>query len=134
MRSFISLVTLTLSAIVATAAPTPEAGELEARQSCPDVQVYFARGTTEVGTLGTVVGPSFSTALNVQLVGKNVRFTGIDYPALVSGYLAGGDAGGARTMANSVTSTANSCPNTKIVISGYRLVLCENRFGTGTYL
>ncbi|KAJ2922568.1 hypothetical protein H1R20_g14518, partial [Candolleomyces eurysporus] len=116
MRSLISLFTLALSAIVATAVPT---GELEARQSCPDVQVYFARGTGEVGTLGTVVGPSFSTALNVQLVGKSVRFTGIDYPALVSGYLAGGDAGGARTMANSVTSTANSCPNTKIVISGY---------------
>ncbi|KAJ2919919.1 hypothetical protein MD484_g442, partial [Candolleomyces efflorescens] len=119
MRSFVCLVALALSAIFAAAAPTPGAGELEARQSCPDVQVFFARGTGEIGTLGTVIGPSFSTALNVQLVGKNVRFTGIDYPALVSGFLVGGDAGGARTMANSVTSTANSCPNTKIVISGY---------------
>lgn len=126
MRSFIHLLTLSLSAIAAVAAPTPlRAGELEARQACPDVQVFFARGTGEIGTLGTVVGPRFSAALNRELSGQSVSFTGIDYAASVAGFLAGGDARGARTMADSVTSTANSCPNTKIVISGYRSAVLE---------
>ncbi|PPQ70034.1 hypothetical protein CVT24_003801 [Panaeolus cyanescens] len=105
------------------AAPTDIAGtvELETRQSCPDVAVYFARGTTESGTLGTIVGPPFRTALTSALRGKSLQFNGVSYPATVGGYLAGGDVGGATTMANSVTSIAGSCPNTKIVISGYRL-------------
>jgi hypothetical protein len=133
MRSFASIVVLSLSAAVAFAAPTaePEAVQLEARQSCPDVQAYFARGTGESGTLGTVVGPDFSRELSSALRGKSVTFTGISYPASVSGYNAGGDRGGARTMANSVTSTANRCPNTKIVISGYRsvtIILLQARY------
>ena len=124
MRSFATLITLALSAVV-FAAPVaepvaePEAVELEARQSCKNVQVYFARGTTEPGTLGTVVGPAFSSALSTALIGKTLSFTGINYPADVAGYLAGGSSAGAQTMANLVTSTASSCPSTKIVISGY---------------
>ncbi|KAF6760329.1 cutinase [Ephemerocybe angulata] len=120
MSYFTTLVTLALSALTVVATPTSGLVEVGARAYyCPDVQVYFARGTTEVPTLGTVIGPGFSAALSLQLVGKSVEFTGISYPALVSGYLAGGDTGGAKTMANSATSTANNCPNTKIVLSGY---------------
>jgi cutinase len=123
MPSIIPLLTLALSICSTIAAPVLDIGEIEARQSsCPDVQVYFARGTTETPTLGTVVGPPFSAALSSQLSGKTLGFEGIAYPATVAGYLAGGDAGGATTMANAVTSKASSCPNTKIVISGYRLV------------
>ncbi|TEB06388.1 cutinase [Coprinellus micaceus] len=70
-------------------------------------QVYFARGTTETPTLGTVVGPPFSAALSSQLSGKTLGFEGIAYPATVAGYLAGGDAGSATTMANTVTSKAS---------------------------
>lgn len=114
-KTFIALV---LAAAIAFAAPIIE--EIEARQNCADVAVFFARGTTEPGTLGTIIGPGFQTALQGALGTRSLSFTGINYPATIAGFLAGGDAGGARTMANSVTSTANSCPNTKIVMSGYR--------------
>ncbi|EAU88250.1 cutinase [Coprinopsis cinerea okayama7 len=113
---FTTLVTLALGAVSALAAP---AAELESRQLfCRDVYVFFARGTGEIGTLGTVVGPSFSAAVSLAVRGS-VDFEGIDYPALVTGYLAGGDRGGARTMADKVASTASRCPNAKIFISGY---------------
>ncbi|PPR02008.1 hypothetical protein CVT24_011131 [Panaeolus cyanescens] len=115
----LNLIVVALALGSSLAAPTDVEVELEARQSCPDVAVYFARGTTEVATLGTVVGPPFQTALALALRGQSLQFNGVPYPATVAGYLAGGDVGGAITMANSVTSIAGSCPNTKIVISGY---------------
>ncbi|KAG5643729.1 hypothetical protein DXG03_009719 [Asterophora parasitica] len=88
-------------------------------QACADVTVYFARGTSESGTIGTSVGPHFQTALQNALGGKSLEFVGVPYPATVGGFLAGGDAGGATTMANYVTDKANACPSTKIVISGF---------------
>lgn len=112
----------TLLAIVlaTTAFAVPLVGELETRQNCADVTVFFARGTTELGALGAIVGPEFQTDLRSALNPKSLSFNGIDYPASFAGYFAGGDAGGARTMANNVTTTAKSCPKTKIVMSGYR--------------
>ncbi|PPQ71527.1 hypothetical protein CVT24_006476 [Panaeolus cyanescens] len=108
-----------LFALASTALSAPTA-EVEERQLfCPDVKVFFARGTTEIGTLGLIVGPPLETALRRALPGKDVDVEGLDYPALVSGYLAGGDIGGAIRMANDVTSIAGRCPNTKIVMSGY---------------
>ncbi|KAG6916236.1 hypothetical protein DXG01_007769 [Tephrocybe rancida] len=104
-----------LSVLSLSAFATP----LEPRQSCSAVTVYFARGTTEIGTLGTFVGPPFQSALKSALAGRTLEFVGIKYPAAIGGYLAGGDQGGATTMANLVTAKASSCPNTKIVISGY---------------
>lgn len=120
--SALNFIALALAIGTSLAAPTDFDApvEVEARQSCPDVAVYFARGTTEVATLGTVVGPPFATALASAIRGKPLQFNGVPYPATVAGYLAGGDVGGAITMASSVTSIANSCPNTKIVMSGYR--------------
>jgi len=109
-----------LSALLTTAAPSSSLEQLRNRQSCASVVVYFARGTTETGTLGIVVGPPFQAALASALGTRSLNFIGINYPANVAGYLAGGDVGGATTMANSVTSTANACPDAKIVISGYR--------------
>ncbi|GLB42494.1 putative catalyzes the hydrolysis of cutin, a polyester that forms the structure of plant cuticle [Lyophyllum shimeji] len=109
-KAYTLLLTFALSALGAP---------IESRQSCPDVTVFFARGTTEPGTLGTIVGPPFQAALQSALGGRTLDFQGIPYPATIAGFLAGGDRGGAATMGNSVTSKANSCPNTKIVISGY---------------
>lgn len=100
-------------ALSAVATPTP-------RQSCAAVTVIFARGTTEIGTVGTYVGPYFKSALDSALGSKSLRFVGLDYPADIAGFLAGGSPQGATTMANFVTSTASSCPNTAIVMSGYR--------------
>jgi cutinase len=112
------LLALVLIATTAFAAPLVE--ESAARPNCTDVTVFFARGTTEPGTLGIIVGPGLWDDLQTALGPKSLTFTGIRYPADVAGFLAGGDAEGAQRMLNSVSSTANSCPDTKIVMSGYR--------------
>ncbi|KAG6819815.1 hypothetical protein H0H93_008282 [Arthromyces matolae] len=76
---------------------------LTPRQSCADVTVFFARGTTESGTIGTVVGPPFEAALATALGGQSLNFVGIPYAASIAGFLEGGDPAGATTMANDVT-------------------------------
>ncbi|TGO07629.1 hypothetical protein BTUL_0258g00070 [Botrytis tulipae] len=111
-QQLLSILLLPLSVF---AAPT---GSIEAR-ACSDVTVIFARGTTEVGTLGTVVGPPFLSALKSALGSSSVTMNGVEYPADVPGFLEGGDAAGSKTMASMVTSTLSSCPDTKLVISGY---------------
>ncbi|PPQ73708.1 hypothetical protein CVT24_007263 [Panaeolus cyanescens] len=123
MFSLTKVVVFAIAATSVFSAPVafPVDLDFEARQlgQCPDVAVFFARGTTEIPNLGTVIGPRFSTALRAALPGRNIDFSGVPYPAVVSGFLAGGDLGGSITMANSVTSIANRCSNTKIVMSGY---------------
>ena len=88
---------------------------------CAAVTVVFARGTTEPGNVGTVVGPPLFSALDQTLGAGNVAAQGVDYPADVAGFLAGGDDAGAATMADLVTQAATDCPDTQIVMSGYRL-------------
>ncbi|KAF9014219.1 cutinase [Cyathus striatus] len=114
-----SHVVLSLALAIVTVIASPIPVDLQGRQSCNDVYVYFARGTTETPTIGTIVGPPFQAALQSALTGKTLVFQGIDYPATVAGFLAGGDPGGGTTMANSVTNIATQCPNAKIVMSGY---------------
>jgi hypothetical protein len=89
-------------------------------EGCKAMTVIFARGTTETGNVGTLTGPPFFTAI-AQIVGaSNIAVQGVDYPADISGFLAGGDATGSKTMAQLVTQAMTQCPNTKVVISGYR--------------
>ncbi|KAF9014222.1 cutinase [Cyathus striatus] len=113
------LLSLTLAVLSVTASPIPE-GLLQLRtQSCSDVHVLFARGTAEIGILGTVVGPPFCAALSKALGRKSVAFEGIDYPATIARFLVGGDPGASITMASRVSSIAGQCPNARIVMSGY---------------
>jgi len=49
----------------------------------------------------------------------NLAVQGVDYPADVAGFLAGGSAAGSTTFANLITRTYSQCPNTKVVLSGY---------------
>jgi len=56
---------------------------------CVDVVVFFARGTTESGTLGTIIDPGFQTALRRTLGMQSLSFTGIDYHTTIVGFLAG---------------------------------------------
>lgn len=90
---------------------------------CRAVSVIFARGTTEPGNIGTVVGPPLSDNLDEVLGADNVAFQGVDYPADVAGFLQGGDDDGAATMADLATQAANDCADTQIVLSGYRFVI-----------
>ena len=86
---------------------------------CKPVTVIFARGTVELGNVGSITGPPFFNALDVLLGPQNVAVQGVDYPATILGYLEGGDKGGAQTLADLTEQAASQCPNTQIVLSGY---------------
>ena len=86
---------------------------------CKPVTVIFARGTIELGNVGSITGPPFFNALDAVLGEGNVGVQGVDYPADILGYLEGGDTGGASTMAGLLNQAASQCPNTQIILSGY---------------
>lgn len=86
---------------------------------CKPVTILFARGTTEAGNVGSLTGPPFFSAVASAIGSTNLAVQGVDYPADVAGFLAGGSASGSTTFANLITQTYSQCPNTKVVISGY---------------
>ena len=86
---------------------------------CKAVTIIFARGTIELGNVGSITGPPFFNALDDLVGAGNVAVQGVDYPATISGYLEGGDAGGAATTASLLEQAASQCPDTQIVLSGY---------------
>jgi cutinase len=47
---------------------------------CQELTFIFARGTTEMGNMGSVVGPPVANQLN-SLTGNKVTVQGVDYPA-----------------------------------------------------
>ncbi|KAH6692730.1 cutinase [Plectosphaerella plurivora] len=88
---------------------------------CRAVTLIYARGTTQAGNVGdsAAVGPVFFNQLASRIGTANLAVQGVDYPANVFGFLAGGDANGSRTMAQLAARAVTQCPNTKIVLSGY---------------
>ncbi|TLS21243.1 uncharacterized protein PpBr36_10455 [Pyricularia pennisetigena] len=86
---------------------------------CADMTVVFARGTTERGNVGTVVGPPLLDAIRQASNGLTVNMQGVDYAADVRGFMQGGDPRGSARMASIVKALASDCPETGIIISGY---------------
>ncbi|KAF4470964.1 cutinase precursor [Fusarium albosuccineum] len=86
---------------------------------CKDVTVIFARGTSELGNVGSVAGPPFFQALDEQLGSGKLAVQGVEYAASVGGIVQGGDKAGSEKMASLVTQAFEKCPNTKVVMSGY---------------
>ncbi|KAK3933611.1 cutinase [Diplogelasinospora grovesii] len=88
--------------------------------NCATVTIIFARGTTEAGNVGALVGPPFFDAVQAQLpTASTLAIQGVDYPASVPGFLEGGDPAGSQQMAADVTQALSACPSTKLVMSGY---------------
>jgi len=88
--------------------------------SCKEYTVVFARGTTEPGNVGILVGPPFFDALRTQFGSANVAVQGVnDYSASIAGYLEGGDPVGSQEMADQIQQAYSQCPSTKLVASGY---------------
>ncbi|KIJ24002.1 carbohydrate esterase family 5 protein [Sphaerobolus stellatus SS14] len=79
-------------ALISQAVTTPVA-----RATCSDVTVVFARGTFEAAPIGTIVGPPFKVALQVALPGTSLNFIGVDYPADLTSFEAGGSTVGSKT-------------------------------------
>ena len=107
---------LTTSALLSAQIPAASA------QQCPDVEVVFARGTSEPPGVGGV-GQVFVDTLRSQVGTRSVDV----YPV---NYVASSDFGdrvvfaqtvvdGIRDAGAHVEATAANCPNTKIVIGGY---------------
>ncbi|KAL9101771.1 MAG: hypothetical protein Q9163_003018 [Psora crenata] len=86
---------------------------------CKPVTVIFARGTIELGNVGSTTGPPFFNALDVIMGADNLAVQGVNYPATILGYLGGGDKGGAQKLADLTQQAARQCPDTRIVLSGY---------------
>ncbi|TQN64821.1 Cutinase, partial [Colletotrichum shisoi] len=88
---------------------------------CRKVTLIWARGTTQSGNVGDAdsEGPVFFNALASLVGASNLAVQGVDYPASIFGFLAGGDPDGSTTMANLVARAVTQCPSTKIVLSGY---------------
>ena len=97
------------SIVSASAAPIASA------QGCPDVQVLFARGTGEDPGIGPT-GQAFVDNLRGRIGGKSMDVYPINYPASQD-WETGLD--GIRDAGARVESTAASCPQTKMVLSGY---------------
>ncbi|KAH8666893.1 cutinase [Xylariales sp. PMI_506] len=88
---------------------------------CREVIFIFARGSTESGNMGIIVGPEVSDGLKSHYGASNVATQGVDYAAALStNFLPGqADPAGIATMVSLLTNATQSCPNSKIVAGGY---------------
>jgi cutinase len=93
------------------AAPSTNA----AGDSCPSIEVVFARGTNEAPGVGAT-GQAFVDALNARMPGKTVDVYAVNYPASLD---FGRAADGIVDASNKIATIAASCPTTKIVLGGY---------------
>ncbi|PVH72405.1 carbohydrate esterase family 5 protein [Cadophora sp. DSE1049] len=91
------------------------------RGGCKDVIFFFARGSTEVGNMGSTVGPPTGEGLKSAFGGNSVAVEGIDYAAALStNFLPGGaDPAGIREMRDLFVDAAAKCPNSILVGGGY---------------
>jgi cutinase len=83
---------------------------------CPDIEVTFARATTEPPGVGGV-GQAFVDSLRSQVGGRSVGVYPVNYPA--SEDFAPSASAGASDASAHVQSMAADCPNTKLVLGGY---------------
>jgi cutinase len=107
-------VAATAAVVAALALPTTVAPAAHAGP-CPDVEVVFARGTSEPAGIGRV-GQALTDNLQAQLAGRTVSAYAVDYPASYDFLLA---ADGATDATNHIAATAAACPSTRFVLGGY---------------
>ncbi|KAI0388420.1 cutinase [Xylariaceae sp. FL0594] len=88
---------------------------------CRDVIFIFARGSTEAGNMGVIVGPGVADQLKARLGSTRVAVEGVNYAALLStNYLPGGtDAVSASAMKTLINLAATKCPSSQILTGGY---------------
>lgn len=84
-------------------------------EPCSDVEVVFARGTTERPGAGSV-GNAFTEALRSQVGDKTVGLSPVSYPANHDWPTA---VIGVNDAANRIRQLAADCPDTKVVLGGF---------------
>jgi cutinase len=87
-----------------------------AADPCPEVEIVFARGTTEPPGVGGV-GQAFVESLRSQLGARSVGVYAVDYPA--SRDFDSSTPAGANDASTHIQSMAANCPNTRMVLGGY---------------
>ena len=83
---------------------------------CSDVEVVFARATTEPPGVGQV-GQAFVDSLRSQIGSRSLAVYAVNYPA-TEDFTNSASAGAVDARAH-VQSTAANCPNTRTVLGGY---------------
>jgi cutinase len=108
---FLGAAVLTTWLMLNTAVTIP----LVSAESCPDIEVVFARGTGEAPGVGAV-GTAFVDSLRSQVGGRSVGVYAVDYPASNDFPKA---ADGANDASRHVQDVAANCPNTRMVLGGF---------------
>jgi cutinase len=103
------------AATVASCGPLTVSAPLASAQPCPDIEVVFARGTTEDPGLGPT-GDAFVSALRPRIGTKSLGVYPVDYPATLDFPTA---MDGIRDASAHIEATAANCPNTSIVLGGF---------------
>ncbi|MEB3982602.1 cutinase family protein [Mycobacterium sp. 663a-19] len=106
------------AAVVAVWASLTAASSLPSANSapCPDVDVVFARGTTEPPGVGGV-GQAFVDSLRSRVGRRTVGVYPVNYPA--TNNFGSSIPAGANDASAHVQSMAANCPNTRMVLGGY---------------
>ena len=107
----LAAITSTLVCAAATVVAAPSASA----EPCNDIQVVFARGTSEAPGIGRV-GVALIDALTPLVGGQTIGSYGVNYPATYD-FLTAAD--GATDATNYISSLVAQCPSTKIVLGGY---------------
>ena len=105
----LGLTAATLPIALATVQPAAAA-------PCPDVEIVFARGTTEPPGVGGI-GQAFVDSLRSRLGDRSVDVYPVNYPA--SRDFGSSTPAGRDDLSAHVQSMAGSCPNTRMVLGGY---------------
>lgn len=114
-------------AVVAAGSSLLGSSPTAAAAACPDIDVVFARGTTEPPGVGRV-GQAFVDALRDEVGTETVDVYAVNYPAStdfptgVQGVVDG---------STHVATVAATCPNTKLVLGGYSQGAAVMGFVTG---
>ncbi|BBZ16319.1 cutinase family protein [Mycolicibacterium gadium] len=108
----LGLLGLTATALPLTLATAPTA----AAAPCPDVEIVFARGTTEPPGVGGI-GQAFVDSLRSRLGERSVGVYAVNYPA--SRDFGRSTPAGRDDVSAHVQSMATTCPNTRMVLGGY---------------
>ena len=117
MRILTALLTLAAPAALIASAPAALIAFAPTAHSapCPDVELIFARGTSEPVGAGRV-GQALASQLAPQLGGRSLGIYGVNYPATYD-FLAAAD--GAADATNRIAAMSQQCPSTRYVLGGY---------------
>jgi cutinase len=115
-RTTLAVMTACVAVIAPVMSTIPTAGlGVASADDCPDIEVVFARGTSEGPGLG-LVGGAFVNSLRSKVGGRSVGSYAVVYPADYD-FLAA--AAGANDASAHIQYMMGACPNTRLVLGGY---------------